>query len=181
MLSLFLFLIACSSQPATKNTEPNVKVANKAKAADKNKGKTEKKEAANKGYTDYGKPFTLEKSMPASDLLAKPADFVDKKIRVEAKVTDVCQKAGCWLVITDNNKSMRITTKDHKFFVAKDGAGSRCHIEGNVIARAKDPSRTAHFESESSKGAPIPEKEAKGDKIYEIDASSIRFYKKKQP
>lgn len=72
---------------------------------------------------------------------------------------------------------MRITTKDHKFFVAKDGAGSKCHIEGEVISRELDPERTAHFESESSKDAPIPEKEAKDNKTYEIVATSIRFIK----
>ena len=81
------------------------------------------------------------------------------------------------MVIGEGDKSMRITTKDHKFFVAKDGAGSTCHIEGEVIARDLDPDRTAHFESESSKDAPIPEKEVTGDKTYEIVATSIRFIK----
>ena len=84
---------------------------------------------------------------------------------------------GCWMVISEGEKSMRITTKDHGFFVAKDGAGSKCHIEGEVISRELDAERTAHFESESSKDAPIPEKEAKDNKTYEIVATSIRFLK----
>ena len=182
MLTTFLFLIACANgpkqpeQPAPKSNEAtkDVSVAKKAPASQKNANGEKSKD----GFTDFGKPFTLEKTIQSSALLNKPEAFVGKKIRVEGKVTDVCQKMGCWLVITDDEKSMRITTKGHKFFVAKDGTGSRCHIEGEVIARAKDPSRTAHFESESSKGAPIPENQTTGDKTYEITASSIRFFAK---
>lgn len=128
---------------------------------------------------NFGAPFSIEKAIPAADLFKAPETYVGKKIRVEATVTDVCQKMGCWMVITEQDKHMRITTKAHKFFVAKDGAGSLCQIEGEVVAKELDPERTAHFESESSKGAPIPEKQAKENKTYEIVASSIQFLGKK--
>ena len=74
---------------------------------------------------------------------------------------------------------MRITTKGHNFLVDKEGTGSLCHVEGKVISRDKSPARTAHFESETSKGAPVPEKQAKGDKVIEIVASSVRLFAKK--
>ena len=51
---------------------------------------------------------------------------------------------------------MRVTTKDHGFFVDKQGAGRKCEVEGVVVSRQKDAERTAHFESEAGEGAPIP-------------------------
>ncbi len=123
----------------------------------------------------FGEAFTLEEVTPAATLLAAPADFVEKTIRVEGRVTDVCQKAGCWMVITDETNHMRIRTKDHGFFVAKDGAGSTAQIEGLVVALEVDPDTVAHFESESSEGATIPEHSAKDNTTYEMVASSVEF------
>ena len=166
-LSLF---IACGEKPATETKTESPKTVESKEAQASQKAEPQK-------LQDFGAPFEIKDVIAAKDLLAEPKSFVGKKVRVEGTVQDVCQKMGCWMVISEGNTSMRITTKDHKFFVAKDGAGSKCHIEGEVIARTKDPERTAHFESESSEGAPIPEKEAEGDTVYEITASSVRFIK----
>ena len=107
--------------------------------------------------------------------MTNPDDYVGKTVRVTGKVSDVCQKMGCWMVITDADQHMRITTKDHKFFVAKDGAGATCDLEGTVVKREASPARTEHFKSEQSEGAPIPAAEEAGEATYEIVASAIRF------
>ena len=173
MFWIVSLIFACNettTDEAAQKTEaaPNTEAA----AAKKDTPKKEAQKAQ-----DFGAPFTIEEVTTSKDIFSDPEKFVGKTLRVEGKVSDVCQKMGCWMVITEGDKSMRITTKDHGFFVAKDGAGSTCHIEGKVISRELDPDRTAHFESESSKDAPIPEKDAKDGKTYEIVASSIRFLK----
>ena len=123
----------------------------------------------------FGLEFTLDSSIPAGTVLTNPDDYVGKTVRVTGKVSDVCQKMGCWMVITDADQHMRITTKDHKFFVAKDGAGATCDLEGTVVKREASPARTEHFKSEQSEGAPIPAAEEAGEATYEIVASAIRF------
>jgi len=85
------------------------------------------------------------------------------------------------MVITDADKHMRITTKDHKFFVAKDGAGATCDLEGTVVKQEANPERTEHFKSEQSEGAPMPEAELAGKATYEIVASAIRFDRSNLP
>ena len=175
MFWMFTFMFACQeSEQKAQNPEP--KSEEKTQDASAKKSPAETKKEAIKAQ-DFGAPFAIEEVTKAKAVFDNPDGFVGKKVRVEGSVSDVCQKMGCWMVISEGEKSMRITTKDHKFFVAKDGAGSKCHIEGEVIARELDPERTAHFESESSKDAPIPEKEAKDNKTYEIVATSIRFIK----
>ena len=84
------------------------------------------------------------------------------------------------MVMSDAEKHMRITAKDHAFYIdeesRKNGAGLNCEVEGEVIAREIVASRVEHFESESSKDAPIPEKQATDNISYEIVAQVIRFY-----
>ena len=172
MFWMTTLLLACQeSETAVQKEKPSVENPQKAEAPAK-----EIEEKSTKAQ-DFGAPFKIDDITPAKSVFDATEKFVGKTVRVEGSVRDVCQKMGCWMVISEGDESMRITTKDHKFFVAKDGAGSKCHIEGEVISRELDPERTAHFESESSKDAPIPEKEAKGDKTYEIVATSIRFMK----
>ena len=182
MYWMFTFMFACQeSEKPSQNNETNAaqsqeSIVDKKTAENEKKAPTEAKKGSAKAQ-DFGEPFAIEEVIQAKAVFDDPEEFVGKTVRVEGSVRDVCQKMGCWMVISEGDKSMRITTKDHKFFVAKDGAGSKCHIEGEVISRELDPDRTAHFESESSKDAPIPEKEAKDNKTYEIVATSIRFIK----
>ena len=173
----FLLFFACQES----NSSSDVKDVPKGDVAAEKPSTAEAKQKSVdvKSIQTYGAPFTLEKTMPAKELLQDPDKYVGQTIRIEGTVSDVCQKMGCWMVISEEDKHMRITTKSHKFFVAKDGAGNRCHVEGEVIARELDPARTAHFESETSKDAPMPEKQAKDNKTYEIVASSIQFLGKK--
>ena len=123
----------------------------------------------------FGEAFTVEDVTAAATLLTTPADYVDKNIRVEGRVTDVCQKAGCWLVLAEGDKSIRVLTKAHKFFVAKDSTGQTCRIEGVVNAKDIDPETVAHFESESANKDVIPEKSVEGTKTFELVASGIQI------
>ena len=123
----------------------------------------------------FGEAFTLDEILPASALLPDPSPYVDQLVRVEGRVTDVCQMAGCWLVITDETHHMRIRTRDHGFAVDKEGAGSTGQVEGTVVAMPLDPETTEHFASESSEGAVLPEAEATADFTYEIVANAVQL------
>jgi len=120
----------------------------------------------------FGEPITLTGPISAADVIKSPADYTDKTILVQGEVVDVCQKAGCWMVITDGENQIRVTMKGHGFAVRKDGAGSIALIQGKLQHIAPDPERTAHLESESAKPEAMPEK---AGLQYEIDASGVSF------
>ena len=122
MFRLITLIFACGAIPAAYAETP------KAAEAAKDTAK----------YTDYGSSFTVSEKVAAKKFLDDPSPFVDKKVRVAGTVTQICQKMGCWLVIADGEKSMRITTKDHAFFVKKDAAGVQCEIEGVVKSEKKN-------------------------------------------
>lgn len=129
------------------------------------------------GWTTYGTPLAEGAVLTAAALMADPATHVDQTIRVQGRVTDVCQKAGCWMVIAEGEKTMRVTMKEHSFSVAKDGSGSDCVVEGVLTAKAVDPETVAHYEGESAKPEAMPEKQAKDGTVYELVATGVKLKK----
>ena len=111
----------------------------------------------------------------AATLLADPSQYAGQSVRVEGRVADVCQKMGCWMVVAEGDKSIRVTMKDHDFSVDKQGAGQDCQVDGVVVAKPRDPDAVAHYESESKEGAVVPEKQVEGDVIYELVATAVRM------
>jgi len=159
LISLSLLLAACAKSPAP------------AEAA----ATAPETEAPAAAPQHFGVAFTVEEVTPAGDLLSDPAPWVDKTVRVEGRVTDVCQKAGCWLVITDDTNHMRVRTKDHGFFVDKGATGATSQVEGVVVALPLNPDEVAHFASESTEGAVLPENKVTGEFTYEIVASAVEL------
>jgi hypothetical protein len=181
--SMLLFACQNQSEIETPHSEPTETKKEEAHNGEDNhhddhhpEGQVTPEPVVTEHYTDYGSPLSSEKVHPASTVLGSEANFVGQTIRVEGTAADVCQKAGCWIVLSDGEKTLRVTTKAHSFFVDKQGAGKKCEVEGVVISREKDPERTAHFESEAGENAPIPENEVEGNIYYEIEASGIRLY-----
>ena len=122
----------------------------------------------------FGAPFALTEAVTVSEILSRPADFVDQPVQVKGRVADVCQKAGCWMVITEGEQTVRVSMKDHSFSVAKDGAGSTCQVEGTLVAKTVDPEFVAHLEGESEKPELMPEKDAAaGETVYELEATGV--------
>lgn len=119
-------------------------------------------------------PASATTPLQAKAFLDDPSTYADQWVTVEGEVTDVCQKMGCWMVVTDGERSMRVTMKDHAFSVAKDGAGATARVHGQVVRKAIDPASVAHYASESAKPDAMPEqgKEA-GEATYEIVASAV--------
>ena len=129
---LFFSLLACGEKTSTKTPEPVNEVIQAAEA----KSTTSKEDVIDASDLEhFGGEFTIQTAIPAGEVFAKPADYVDQTVRTTGKVSDVCQKMGCWMVITDNDQHMRVTTKDHKFFVAKDGAGGQAAVRADARAQ----------------------------------------------
>jgi len=136
---------------------------------------------AKQSWVSYGQPVTIQTTpLTAVSLLSNPAAHVDKNILVEGRVADVCQKAGCWLVLSEGDKSIRVLTKNHKFSVAKDSTGQTCRIEGVIKAKVIKADEVAHFESESANKDVIPEKKVQGTMTYELIASGVQLLRTKK-
>lgn len=85
------------------------------------------------------------------------AEAIDDELRhgspvlLRGTVADVCQKKGCWVVISDGDRQMRVTFKDYGFFLPTDCSGSQALIQG-VVAREEISEELARHYAEESKG-----------------------------
>jgi hypothetical protein len=79
-----------------------------------------------------GKPLTLPQPTPIPALVADPAPYVGKVVQVKGKIAEVCQKAGCWMVLADpeSGKTVRVKVKDGEIVFPKDAAGKMAIAEG---------------------------------------------------
>lgn len=116
-----------------------------------------------------------ESVLAASELLADPASKVGSSVAVDGRVADVCQAAGCWMVLTDGDKLMRIRMKGHAFSVAKDSEGKSTRVFGTVVKVGVDKNVVDHFKSESKSPDAMPEAQLpEGTKeTYELIADAV--------
>ena len=169
------FLFACAAEPAAA-PPPAVPPATTTEATAAEPAHAAPVAVASAdGWTAYGSAMTLPSAQPADGILADPAKYADQTVRVTGKVSSVCQKAGCWLVLADDKgNQMRVTMKEHSFAVPKDCNGQLADIEGKLVQKAVDPKLVEHYKSEGDGGA-VPED---GKTVHaEIVATGVRLQK----
>lgn len=158
-----LLLLACSAEVEVVNEESHEAHDahdKSAKKADAHGHDEEAEHAGMKtdatikdGWAHYGDAFTKDASVPCKTVTADPDASVDQVVRVEGQIQNVCQKAGCWMVVADDDgKYLRITMKDHAFGVPTDtktGPETRVDVEGKLIKKELDAKTLAHLKSEA--------------------------------
>ncbi len=91
---------------------------------------------ATRGAETFGTAPTVTDATPIAQLLAKPADFQGKTVRVEGIVTGVCTMMGCWMALapTDAPKGPAILIKvdDGVIVFPTSARGKRATAQGVV-------------------------------------------------
>jgi hypothetical protein len=92
--------------------------------------------AAPRGAETFGAAPTVKDATPIAQLLAKPAEFQGKTVRVEGIVTSVCQMMGCWMALApvDAPKGSAILIKvdDGVIVFPTSARGKRATAQGVV-------------------------------------------------
>ncbi|MEC8022386.1 MAG: DUF4920 domain-containing protein [Myxococcota bacterium] len=91
-------------------------------------------EQAAEAKQHFGGDFTLtEPAIKVDSVMATPADFAGKNIKVTARIAKVCKKKGCWMTLQPEDAGdeyVRVTMKDYGFFVPVDCDGKTATVEG---------------------------------------------------
>src|SRR5690349_15231218 len=87
----------------------------------------------------YGTGVTLTETTSIREILARPDDFVGKKVRIEGPVLDVCPMKGCWMELGAASKeggpaSLRIKVEDGVIAYPVTAKGKLAVAEGTVGA-----------------------------------------------
>lgn len=103
---------------------------------------------------DYGAGLALEEVTPLRDVVNHPELHSDRTLLVKGRIRDVCQKKGCWMMLTDGESQMRIRFADYGFFVPKDSSGKDAYVEGRAAVEEITEKVARHYEADASDGDP---------------------------
>ena len=101
---------------------------------------------------------------------AQPEAYFERTLLVEATVTAVCVKAGCWMQVEDQGRTAMVrweTGCGGKYAFPSDIVGRRVVIQGSFYPKTISEEDVEHLEGESSGQVEI---EREG---YEFNASAI--------
>lgn len=75
-----------------------------------------------------------------------------ENVAVKGKVTDVCEKKGCWLTIqTEDNSQFFVKMKDYAFFVPTALKGKNVVLEGTAERKVTSVDEQKHYAEDAKK------------------------------
>jgi hypothetical protein len=86
------------------------------------------------------------------------------------RVGKVCQKKGCWMMLTDGETMVRVNT-GYRYFLPTDASGDAV-VYGTLELKEVDAREAAHLAKDAGEPAPA---EAKAAAEWRIDALAIRI------
>ena len=100
-----------------------------------------------------GAPVPAGAATPLAEVLATPDRFAGKPVVVEGVVTRACTMEGCWMQLAPSTEQdgVRVTFKDHAFFVPLNAAGMRARAEGVVQVKKHTKAQADHLVAEGAK------------------------------
>ncbi|MBW2290826.1 MAG: DUF4920 domain-containing protein [Deltaproteobacteria bacterium] len=102
----------------------------------------------------FGAPLVDGTPTPIGEILRDPERFAGQTVLLRGRITDLCQKKGCWTVITDDRHAIRVRFQDYGFFLPKDSVGVEAWAQGTVSVRSLSERDARHYASESRDGDP---------------------------
>jgi len=119
-------------------------------------GETVQKEVEQEvNYASFGKTIKADgaimaKSMSENYESMAIGDSVDYK--VTAKVKEVCQKKGCWMVLDlEDDKEVFVKFKDYGFFMPMNIAGKEVIINGKAFVSETPVEQLRHYAEDAGK------------------------------
>jgi uncharacterized protein DUF4920 len=96
-----------------------------------------------------------------SAVLARPEN--GRSVLVEGMVRRACTRMGCWMELApaEGGPGVRVTFKDHGFFVPTDSAGARARVQGTVQVAELSAAQVEHMRSEGGSMPPGAQREVR--------------------
>ncbi|HXH70088.1 MAG TPA: DUF4920 domain-containing protein [Pyrinomonadaceae bacterium] len=90
------------------------------------------------------------KAVSLAKVLKKPGDYVGKTVLIKGVIVRSCKMEGCWMELapTVNAKSVRITFKNHAFFIPLDSARMQAKAEGVFSVKTLRKAEVDHLVNE---------------------------------
>ena len=108
-----------------------------------------------------------------SVLVANHAEYEGESVVVDTRVSEVCQKKGCFFIAQDGDTTVRVSFKDYSFFVPTDISGRRVTLVGELRQVELSEEQAAHLEEDMASA----DVDVVSGPQFEIVASAVRIPK----
>jgi hypothetical protein len=102
------------------------------------------------GAPFWGEPIDADSPLTVAELLDRAAELDGQELAVAGTVTEVCQSKGCWMLLTDGDREMRVKFVDYGFFVPMDLTGEVL-IEGTFSVETVSVKDARHYLEDAGK------------------------------
>ncbi len=99
----------------------------------------------------YGKALPSGKPITAASLMSSPAKYDGQRVLLEGVVSSVCKVKGCWMVMSDGERKMRVTFENYGFFVPLDCEGRPVRVEGAFAVKEISVADAKHYLEDAGK------------------------------
>jgi hypothetical protein len=121
------------------------------------------------GHPVYGEQMPAGDPTAIGQVLADVDQYAGKPQKFSGRVTKVCQKKGCWMVLADGEQSARVMFGEDDFFIPKDTSGDAV-VYGTLTAKTMSEGMAKHLAKDEGKDPA----EVKGDvQEVQITATSV--------
>jgi hypothetical protein len=104
--------------------------------------------------------LNIEKAIEKHELL------IGKEMIFTGKISKVCQKAGCWMMLETNGVIARVDFNNHSFFIPKDTHG-KAEVFGVLNIKTMSDEKKKHLEEDGAGKLQ--------NKVFEITATSVKI------
>lgn len=141
------------------------------------------KEAAPTGQS-FGAGVTATETVAIDAIIADPAAYKGKTVRVEGMVTDVCPKRGCWFEMAGSapGQKLRFKVTDGEMVFPVDAKGKHAVAQGEVAVNEltlEESKQHAEYQAKEYGIAYDPASITKPTTIVRIDGTGAVFRDKK--
>jgi hypothetical protein len=128
--------------------------------------------AAATDETKLGAGVTLKESTPIASLVAKPADYVGKTVRIDGVATAICSAMGCWMAVAPESdptsQTVRLKVEDGVIVFPMTAKGKKVSAEGVFEAIGDEHGKEAAGEHAKH--------DAKASATYQIKATGALIH-----
>lgn len=121
------------------------------------------------GHPVYGAQMPAGDATAIGQVLGQVDKYAGTPQKFSGRVTKVCQKKGCWMVLADGEQSARVMFGEDDFFIPIDTSGDAV-VYGTLTAKTMSESMAKHLAKDEGKN---PD-DIKGDvQEVQITATSV--------
>ena len=103
--------------------------------------------------TTYGEPMPAGDATGIAAAAADPSAHTGAAAKFTGRITQVCQKKGCWVVLEQDGQSARVMAKGHGFAVPMDASGEAVAY-GELKLEPITPEHARHLVEDDGAQAP---------------------------